>query len=277
MHEVLQLPADHAGMVWLVDGRRPRRRHRHAELELNLVLAGRARYLLAGGLYELEPRSALFLFPAQDHVLVDATSDFAMWVAVFTPDLLARHCRSAATAALRSADPGRDWCRRLPARTVARLDGLARRVGGVVGHADHCNAGLAWLLFEAWQALVAGVEDPPPPRAMHPAVAMALRQLARAPGMQFDTAALARVCGLSPGRLGRLFKQQVGCELGVWRTRRRLEEVRYLLAHEPARSLAGIAATVGFGSYSAFHRAVRRSCGCSPEAWRAVVLGSASD
>lgn len=47
------------------------RGHRHAELELNLVVRGRASYLLGERRYDMTPGTLTWLFPGQDHVLVD--------------------------------------------------------------------------------------------------------------------------------------------------------------------------------------------------------------
>src|SRR5918995_1783331 len=50
------------------------RAHRHAELELNLVVRGTATYLLGERRYALTPGTLTWLFPGQDHVLVDGSA-----------------------------------------------------------------------------------------------------------------------------------------------------------------------------------------------------------
>src|SRR5215216_6455585 len=68
----------------------PSHAHRHAELELNLVVRGSASYLLGERRYELTPGTLTWLFPGQDHVLVDESADHELWWAVFRPSLVAR-------------------------------------------------------------------------------------------------------------------------------------------------------------------------------------------
>jgi hypothetical protein len=74
------------------------RAHRHAELEVNLVVRGTASYLLGDRRYALTPGTLTWLFPGQDHLLVSESSDHELWWAVFRPALVAqiatpRHAR----------------------------------------------------------------------------------------------------------------------------------------------------------------------------------------
>src|SRR5207247_2295767 len=55
------------------------RPHRHAELEVNLVVRGSASYLLGERRYELTPGTLTWLFPGQDHVLVEESADHELW------------------------------------------------------------------------------------------------------------------------------------------------------------------------------------------------------
>ena len=64
------------------------RAHRHAELEVNLVVRGTASYLLGDRRYALTPGTLTWLFPGQDHVLVDESSGHELWWAVFRPALV---------------------------------------------------------------------------------------------------------------------------------------------------------------------------------------------
>ena len=61
------------------------RAHRHAELEVNLVVRGTASYLLGDRRYALRSGTLTWLFPGQDHVLVDESADHELWWAVFRP------------------------------------------------------------------------------------------------------------------------------------------------------------------------------------------------
>ena len=57
--------------------------HSHAELEFNLVLRGRAAYVVDDARYDLGRGSSIWLFPAQQHLLINQSPDFEMWIAVF--------------------------------------------------------------------------------------------------------------------------------------------------------------------------------------------------
>ena len=46
------------------------------------------------------------LFPKQEHVLIDRSSDFSMWVVVFKPGLVERYAGKGERRILRSGDPG---------------------------------------------------------------------------------------------------------------------------------------------------------------------------
>ena len=53
--------------------------HHHEHLEINVVERGQAKYNVNSRIYNLETRGIVFLFPAQEHVLYDRSSDFQMW------------------------------------------------------------------------------------------------------------------------------------------------------------------------------------------------------
>src|SRR5919204_2219044 len=83
----------------------PPRAHRHAELELNLVVRGTASYLLRERRYELTTGTLTWLFPGQEHVLVDESPDHELWWAVFRPGLVARTATTPPTLPLLEHDP----------------------------------------------------------------------------------------------------------------------------------------------------------------------------
>src|SRR3954462_6526085 len=115
---------DDLGIRTGLDGRVVRHRgggvrphaHRHAELEVNLVVRGTASYLLGDRRYALTPGTLTWLFPGQEHVLVAESTDHELWWAVFRPALVAR----VAPPALLVDDPIGRFSRRLDSARVAR-------------------------------------------------------------------------------------------------------------------------------------------------------------
>jgi AraC-like DNA-binding protein len=236
------------------------RGHRHAELELNLVVRGSASYLLGERRYQLSPGTLTWLFPGQDHVLVDESADHELWWAVFRPGLVS----GAAPPPLLEPDPVEQFSRRLAPPRAAQLGGLLYELRD----ADDAllNAGLAYLLLSAWRAfleseeLVIGVN-------VHPAVETVARLLCDDPeagGLE----ALARTAGVSPSHLSRIFKAQTGVSLTRFRNQRRLE--RFTALYGSGRRTTALAAALeaGFGSYAQFYRVLRTETGGSATALR---------
>jgi AraC-like DNA-binding protein len=241
--------------------------HRHAELEVNLVVRGRASYLLAHRRYELTPGTLTWLFPGQDHVLVDESADHELWWAVFRPSLVARTATTPEMRPLLADDPAGQFSRGIGARAVRRLDRLFAELRDAEARDPAlANAGLAYLLALAWRAfldsddVVEGVD-------VHPAVQTVARLLRTDPAAG-DLPRLARTAGLSPSHLSRLFKAQTGVSISRYRNQQRLR--RFLHLYGEGRHTTALAAALeaGFGSYAQFHRVFREETGRSPSALR---------
>ena len=267
MLEKLHFDTTLDGRVGLHVNRGPsmRRMHRHAELEANLVVSGRARYIVNAQRYELEPGMLIWLFPAQEHLLVDESADFRMWVDVFRTRMVRRAVTTAANAVLKVADPAQVYCRRLSMAAADGLLPLHEQAAAVRAEPDHFNAALAHLLLRCWWSYTHA--DPTEIGSdVHPAVQRAAQVLNDDPAAG-ALPVLARRCGLSPSRLSRLFRQQTGLTLGEYRNRLRVR--RFLDRYGRGRrfNLTQAAQQAGFGSYPQFHRVFRRVMGCSPAAY----------
>ena len=272
MYETLRLGAEHEGAVWHHDWtRRKWWMHHHAELELNLVTAGRARYLLGERRYDLRANTQVWLFPAQDHLLLDQSPDHRMLTIVFRPELLNRVCTDPTSAELRAADPPGYYCRHLATDQAAKLVALCHDIMAVQNDPALYNAGLAYLLLTAWAAFTAA-ERPSTHLDMHPAVEKAV-QLIRADTDTLSAVELARYCGLSPSRLSKLFHEQTGVTLVHFRNRQRLERFLRLYGQGRRLSMLEAATHVGFGSYPQFHRTFKQFMGCAPAEYRRRQLG----
>jgi len=266
--EELSLPEAVEGRVWWLGGGAGRiALHRHDEPEANLIVAGRGVYLVKDRRYELTPGTLVWLFPAWDHLLVDASPDFAMWLLVLKPRLLERICQAAENRVLLNSDPGLRVCSQLDADRCDALQALCRQLSQLpAGDTDRLNAGVGFLALEALAAhreaarIDAGSD-------VHPAVEQAARR-PRDETDPLDLEALAERCGLSPGRLSRLFRQQTGVALAEYRNRQRIERFLRLFARGHRHSMTQAALAAGFGSYAQFHRVFKQLMGQSPAAYR---------
>jgi AraC-like DNA-binding protein len=243
--------------------------HYHDELEVNLVLSGNASYLFGNRRVPLLAGSMIWLFPRQEHVLIDWSRDFSMWVLVFKPVLVARCAGKGDRRILRSADPGDIFCRQVDPGAVDLLNHIYQ---GVLGHGEDLefvNAALGYALVASWQAFQLSSESIPR-SDVHPAVAKAARLISNA-----DTAMalgpLAREAGLSPARLSRLFKRQTGISLTAFRQRKCLERFLRLYRTGARYTLIEAALLAGFGSYPQFHRVFCRVMRMNPAAYRNSV------
>ncbi|MBO9873602.1 MULTISPECIES: helix-turn-helix domain-containing protein [Xanthomonas] len=123
-----------------------------------------------------------------------------------------------------------------------------------VAHADAGAAVLAWLQAgtapRGWQRLQA-----------------LCRRIEAAPGQDWPVRRMAQVAHLSPSRLHALFRTAFGRTPQDWVAARRLDWVRRQLAHG-TRSIADLAQDSGYADQSALTRALKRSTGQTPAAYR---------
>lgn len=294
MLEDLKIARPYGGFVYLADGRTiPRLRpHRHVELELNVVASGEITYVVDGRRLRFPRRTLLWLFPDQEHQLVDLTDDARCYVAVFKPAFVRRAGVGARYAGLARRSPEAegsvlhatlapeafDLARRMIDATLE--DGLdpellSREAGfGVASdfhYAHHdpawLNAGLHWLLLHAWRlqqsaggTVAHGVE-------LHAAVRRAMRLLADEAGPDADDlGTLARRCGVSAAYLSRTFARQVGLPLSRYRNALRLRRFWDAYHGRTRPTMTAAAYAAGFGSYAQFYKVYAAAYGHGPRA-----------
>ena len=258
----LKLPAELDGNVWrYASAAEANRRHHHAELELNLVTEGEGTYLLGSRRYSIRRGDLLWLFPAQEHVLVEQSADFAMWVAVFRRRAVKRIALDDSARPLLDRRFHGHTCRKLSNAEVVRLEGLFDELASG-GEAGLMNAGLGYALLHAWKCFQHAAAVPV--RELHPAVEQAVGALG-GDGTEWGLEELARKVGLSPSRLSRLFKEQTGSTMVDFRNRRRMEKFQQVFGNGVRHTLLNAALEAGFGSYPQFHRVCRDVLGCSPQ------------
>jgi AraC-like DNA-binding protein len=255
------LPLRHGadGEIWLHEASAYRHpRHRHAELELNLALSGRAAYLVADRIVELPRNGLLWLFPAHDHVIAHQSPDFRMWIVVFRSPLVRRWVE--AGGPLRGRSPGFGLCRDIDASAARELASTCASLYGVEDLAL-LNAGLGYLLLAAWRAFSAASPATGNRGPIDPHVARAAMLIRADPTK--SGAALAAAVGLSRAHLSRRFNRQMGTTLRNFRSRSRVDRFLDLIDRDGGTLLAA-ALAAGFGSYGQFYRTFRATTGHAP-------------
>lgn len=292
MLENLKLSKRYDGFLFLAEAARnlPRlQSHHHIELELNLVVSGAITYVVGGRRFTFPSRTLLWLFPSQEHQLVDRSDDAQYYVAVFKPSLIARSCRTPAYEGLKhdnnakvgvlstllnpeSYDLIRGTMDSLM-RGSLDPDVLNREAGFGVGSdfsfehgdPDGLNAGLHHLLLLSWRVQQTGkvLGDAV---ALHPAVCRALEILSEG-GWEQDLAQLAKACGVSESYLSRTFCRQIGIPLSRYRNSLRLSRF-FEQYHQPEqKNLTEAVYAAGFGSYAQFYKIFAQTYGRGPRAY----------
>lgn len=266
MREHLHLPAALHGDIWrYYNPTTSNTRHHHAELELNLVTQGTGTYLLGSRRYQIRPGDLLWLFPAQDHVLINYSRDFAMWIAVFKHKLIKRVAADAADRVLLQAEPVETCCRRVAQQDLGRMEELFAELAAVRDRPGLLNAGLGYALLHAWRSFERAAEVSV--GDVHPAVERAAR-LIRDDSTALSLEELARHAGLSATRLSRLFKEQTGFAMVDYRNRLRVQRYLEIYGTGQRMTMLDAALEAGFGSYPQFHRVFKNVLGCSPAKYR---------
>ncbi|MGH7953118.1 MAG: AraC family transcriptional regulator [Limisphaerales bacterium] len=266
MRQHLELPTELDGNLWHYRHLgRANAMHHHAELELNLVTQGTGRYLLANRKYEIRRGDLLWLFPAQEHVLIEHSDDFEMWIGVFKPKAVQKITTDANTKILRQTNPTGESCRRLSQRDLGRLETLFSEIAATQKSPGLFNAGLNYALLNAWRHFERAADVPV--CDIHPAVEKAAR-LIRNESTTLSLNELAQRAGLSASRLSRLFKQQTGVALVDFRNRQRVEKFLEIYGTGQRQTMLDAALDAGFGSYPQFHRVFKRATGRSPGSHR---------
>ncbi len=303
MLENLKLGPRYDGFLFLAESARnppALRPHNHVELELNLVVRGTITYVVRGRRFSFSKRTLLWLYPSQEHQLVDRTADAQYFVAVFKPSLIARACRGDAYAGLKRKAPemaaggGGEVLHselgpevfELLRRTMDSIvedgldpDLLNREAGFGVGSdfrfehndPDWLNAGLRHLLLLAWRHQRGKAGDSRAV-ALHPAVRKALVLLGEAERTE-RMVGLARRCGVSEAYLSRVFARQVGVPLTRYRSSVRLAEFWKRYRGPEQRTIAEAVYAAGFGSYAQFYKVFVKAYGRGPR--EALRAGSA--
>jgi AraC-like DNA-binding protein len=285
----LKLSRAYDGLIFLAEAERHPpmiESHRHAELEVNLVVRGYITYIIAGKRHTFPSGTILWIFPAQEHQLVDRSADAHYYVAVFKPSLIKRACHGPSYDELKhknvagngvlskhlAVEPF-DLLRKLMDSLMeGALDAdlLNREVGFGVhsdfrfrhNDPDTLNSGLRYLLILSWRFYKGGAESEGPVQ-LHPAVQKAIVILGRDEG-NLDLAAIARQSSVSCSYLSRLFRRQVGVPLNRYRNSVRLNRFIKHQGQPTQHTLLESVYASGFGSYAQFYKVFVKSFGHGP-------------
>jgi methylphosphotriester-DNA--protein-cysteine methyltransferase len=291
MLEDLKLSHRYNGFLFLAESTRnpPKlHSHHHVELEVNLVVRGTITYVVSGRRFTFQPGTLIWLFPNQEHQLVDRSDDAQYYVAVFKPSLIARSCRTEAYQDLKRKNFRQDGVLNtrlapdsfdLIRKTMDSLmqgsldpDLLNREAGFGVGsnfafhHADPdgLNAGLHHLLLLCWRSRRTGsvLGDAV---ALNPFVHRALKLLSEG-DLEQNLSQLANACGTSESYLSRIFRRQIGVPLSRYRNSLRLACFWEHYRQSEPKTLTQAVYAAGFGSYAQFYKVFTQTYGRGPRA-----------
>ncbi|MBN1553122.1 MAG: helix-turn-helix domain-containing protein [Phycisphaerae bacterium] len=240
-------------------------RHRHVELEVNLITRGHGVYLLEGALYTLNRGSLFWQRSSADHGLIRVSEDLEMWIAVFRPEMLVRICPPEMHRAVLSETPTDRVHKKISNEAMKELTAVARAMQTFEDDPPRYNAALGYWLLSAWAAHRQGEDFAG--GDVHPAVDRAIRLL-RSEHAPPDVDTLAQEAGLSPSQLSRVFARQIGMSIVEYRQRVRLDRFREFFGRGRRHNMTRAALRAGFGSYPQFHRVFKKHFGFSPAEYR---------
>jgi len=256
LYQPFPLPGDARGHIWhhVPETRRPR--HFHAEPELNLVTAGDATFGAGEATLAVSAGDLLWWPPGQDHVLLDASPDFDLYVIGVTPGFAERVLPDG-----RTTSSGGATRLRLDPATLSRFRTICdTRLGLGDAATVERHVGDLWRDAHQRRALVSD---------RHPLTARALSSLLDRPDLKRGE--LARLIRGNASEVSRHFHRDVGLTLVAYRTRLRL--IRFIQVVERGdRNFLAAATDAGFGSYSQCHRAFQHAFGCTPRVFFGTSL-----
>lgn len=246
LYQPFPLPTRARAHVWhhVPETRRPR--HFHSEPEFNLVTRGSGVFGVGDRTIAVSGGDLLWWAPGQDHVLLEASLDFDLFVIGLTPELSERILgdRTTATAGATRVQVPADAFRRFRELCSAPLPEDPVSIERLVGD--------LWTQAHGLRVVAPG---------KHLFTNRALASLSRRPELKrSDVAAAMRA---HPTEVSRHFHKDVGLTLTAYRTRLRL--LRFIeLADDGEANLLEVALEAGFGSYSQCHRTFIETLGCNP-------------
>ncbi|MCU0792462.1 MAG: AraC family transcriptional regulator [Opitutaceae bacterium] len=243
-------------------GDRPHAPTARPNWEIYAVLRGRLAPSLPGETTPRPQSRALWLFPpGRVHGWVGEPGRRAI-IAVFHFDEVPAALARAAT------DAGGWMVAPLSAKDTPRLARLARELQPRWWREDpllefHGGAALMELAILLLSSRAAERAAPPATLRVRAAEVWLRSHFHERPGVRD----LARLVGVSPPHLRRLYLTELGCSPKEWMSRVQLDVAADLLARSDLK-LEAVAASSGFASCSTLCHAFRAACGLTPTDWR---------
>lgn len=228
-------------------GRRPR--HFHVEPEFNLIASGQATFGIGESQVTVSEGDLLGFPPAQDHVLLEASSDLYLFAIGMEPSLSSDVLRAERDDVM------------LPIRLRLGPEDFRSLVGRASAIVD--RPGVEQPCAELWEQAhwLACRRGTRPAAAMHVLTRRCLSAVHRSPGLELQ--ALSAQLKAADSEISRYFHRDIGMTFARYRTRVRLLRLIGLVDCE-GTTLRSAAEASGFGSYSQCHRIFQSELGCSP-------------
>ena len=245
--------------------------HVHAEIELNLLLAGEAVYLFGGRLVRVGRGELALFWAALPHQVVEIAPETRIfWATLPLPVLLGFGIAPLSKALLRG-----DW---LQFEANLALD--RERFAAWHDDLERGDEQIALLEIEAYlRRFARGVSDAAETgdrtfatRAELGHIEAMAAFIAENYARDIGLPDIAGAVNLNVNYASTLFKREFGATLGDYLLRTRLAHAQRLLVTGD-RKIGEVALLSGFGSPARFHAAFKEKIGVSPRAYRVGNLG----
>ena len=215
------------------------------------MTGGSATFAMGEKLFPVVRGDLLWWPPGQDHVLVDASPDFDLFVIGVTADFSMR-----VLADTPDADCVGPIHIRLPTSALAEIEAICVAPGSASDiPAIERRVGALWRQAHALRRSA----DP-----MHVVTRRTMMSLYEQPELRRSD--IARLLRAYPTEISRYFHNDMGMTLSAFRSRLRL--LRFIQAVDGgAPSLLAAALGAGFGSYSQCHRIFQQAFACAPRSF----------
>jgi AraC-like DNA-binding protein len=234
--------------IWPYAPQYRRPRHFHAEHELNLIVAGRARFGIGEQLIDVGPGEMLSFRPGQDHVLLEGSPDLVLFAMGMGP-----------TAAPEAVSSSRvhGWLPTCSRPNPREWELLIQKAAGLAGGESPGH------VAELWERVLhlGNAECSRNGSGVHVLTRRTLQTLAAAPHL--GRSEIARFVRGHPSEVSRFFHRDLGVTLVEYRTRLRLLQF-IRLVDERGSNITAAAISSGFGSYSQCHRSFQAEFACGP-------------